>query len=134
MQIQTVIDKIKAYHNPNVTLDIATTRDQVLYGEDRLGETCTGVVVTMWATADAIRRARALGANLIISHESLFWNHGDDTRWLERSENATYAAKKALLDEAGIVVWRDHDHLHAGIPVGRLAITLMGLCGGWRRR
>lgn len=31
--------------------------------------------------------------------------------------NPVYAAKCALLDETGVVVWRDHDHIHGGCPM-----------------
>lgn len=90
-----------------------TTRDKVLYGDtDR---ECTGIVTTCFASARVIREAHRLGCNFIISHEALFWNHGDHTDWLQDFE--VFKAKKALLDEYGITVWRDHDHIHAGIPL-----------------
>ena len=87
-----------------------------------------------FASADVIRQAHARGANLIICHEALFWNHGDHTCWL--AGNKTFAAKRALLEECGITVWRLHDHIHSGIPEdGRLVDGIfMGLADklGWR--
>ena len=95
---------------------------------------CTGIVTTCFASADVIRQAHARGANLIICHEALFWNHGDHTCWL--AGNKTFAAKRALLEECGITVWRLHDHIHSGIPEdGRLVDGIfMGLADklGWR--
>ena len=118
MKIGEVIQKIKDYHKFDASIDIATTRDQILYGDALLDQECTGIVTSCWASADVVKEAKRLGANLIITHEALFWNHGDDMRWLQRSENKTYQLKKALLDDAEVVVWRDHDHIHAGIPMG----------------
>ena len=55
-----------------------------------------------------------LGANFIIVHEALFWNHGDHTDWLV--DNNTFIKKKTLLEEHNICVWRNHDYIHSGIP------------------
>ncbi|WP_289286161.1 Nif3-like dinuclear metal center hexameric protein [Faecalibaculum rodentium] len=118
MQIETVIERIKAYHKGSVQgkeIDPATTRDQVLYGDVK--QECTGIVTTCWATAEVIAKAAECHANLIIAHEALFWNHGDHTDWLAESENKTYLRKKELLDRYGIVVWRNHDYIHSGIPM-----------------
>ena len=69
----------------------------------------------LWANADVIERARELGANLIIAHEALFWNHGDHQDFI--AETKTYLAKKQLLDEWGGVVWRCHDYIHSRVPI-----------------
>lgn len=92
-------------------LDESTTRDQILYGD--ADQECTGVISTCYASVDVIRRAGEMGCNFIVVHEALFWNHGDHTDWL--SENTAFREKKALLDRYGICVWRNHDHIHAGI-------------------
>lgn len=118
MKIEQVIAQVKAYHRGvwhGEVIEPATTRDQVLFGDP--DQPCTGVVTTCWASLAVIRQAAAQGANLIICHEALFWNHGDHTGWLEETHNQTYAAKVALLKENHIVVWRDHDHMHSGIPL-----------------
>ena len=134
MLISEVIANVKAYCGQTWDGPIYddTTRDQVLYGP--VDVTCTGIVTTCFASADVIRQAHARGANLIICHEALFWNHGDHTCWL--ANNKTFAAKQALLDECGITVWRLHDHIHSGAPEnGRLVDSIfMGLADklGWR--
>ncbi len=118
MQIQTVIDNIKAYCKGSVNgnaIDPITTRDQILYGD--ANQECTGIVVTCWATSEVIREAAKRHANLIIAHEALFWNHGDHIDWLKENQNKTFLAKKELLDQYGIVVWRNHDYIHSGIPM-----------------
>ena len=90
-----------------------TSRDQILYGDSM--QECTGIVTTCYASADVIRKAGELGCNFIVVHEALFWNHGDHTDWL--SNNTAFQKKKSLLDQYGICIWRNHDHIHAGIPV-----------------
>lgn len=117
MKIQTVIDKMKAYckgtdRNGN-PIDPVKTRDQILWGDPN--QECTGIVSTCFASADVIQQAIDLGCNLIISHEALFWNHGDHTDWLE--DNQVFQKKIKLLDSKGIVVWRNHDYIHSGIPI-----------------
>lgn len=116
MKINAIIETMKNYHCGmfhGTPIKEETTRDKVLYGN--ADQECTGIVTTCFASVDVIRKAHELGCNFIISHEALFWNHGDHTDWL--SDNTIFQKKKALLDETGIVVWRDHDYIHSGIPV-----------------
>lgn len=115
MLISEVIEKIKRYCRGYGIIDESKTRDKILFGST--DKECTGIVVTCWASSDVIREAARLGANLIVCHEALFWNHGDHTDWLEEQENPVYLAKKKLLEKNGITVWRDHDYIHSGIPV-----------------
>ncbi len=117
MLISEVIQNIKSYCKGSwmgQKIDDEKTRDKVLYGNtDR---ECTGIVTTIYASVDVIKKAHELGANLIIAHEALLWNHGDHREWLEESKNRTYLAKKKLMDDYGITVWRFHDYIHSGIP------------------
>ncbi|MCH3943754.1 MAG: hypothetical protein WAY93_10735 [Atopobiaceae bacterium] len=116
MLVSEAIEKIDSYCSPigmeGEPIEAATTRDQVLWGN--VDQKCTGIVTCIWATSDVIRKAQALGANLIVSHEALWWNHGDRTDWL--AGNAVFQAKRDLLDAGGTVVWRLHDRIHGGIP------------------
>ena len=123
MKIREVIQNIKNYHygyvpgeNGSVKISDRISRDQILYGDPE--NECTGIVTTCWANTDVIREAGKRGANLIICHEALFWNHGDCTEWLIKRHNRTFRKKTDLLDQYGITVWRDHDYIHSGIPVG----------------
>ena len=85
-----------------------------------------GIVTTMFATDAVIEKAIRSGANFIIAHEPTFYNHPDETDWLEG--DPVYAHKRALLESSGIVVWRFHDGLHAHRPDGVLMgmLTAMG--------
>ncbi len=78
----------------------------------------TGIVTTMFATIEVIRKAIALGANFIIAHEPTFYNHTDDTKWLESDD--VYQYKNNLLKEHNIAVWRNHDYIHSMVPDGVL--------------
>lgn len=115
MKIQEVIDGLKKYHGQTwngIQITEENTRDRILYGN--ADQECTGIVTTCFASVDVIEEAYKRNCNLIICHEALFWNHGDHTDWLQ--DNSVFQAKKALLDSYHICVWRDHDHIHAGIP------------------
>lgn len=118
MRIDEVISAVKGYClgiSPwtGEPIDEATTRDKVTYGTTE--KECTGIVTCIWPTAEIIRAAMGCGANLIISHEALFWNHGDHRDVIGGTK--AYAEKKALLDEWGGTVWRCHDYIHSGVPI-----------------
>jgi putative NIF3 family GTP cyclohydrolase 1 type 2 len=74
----------------------------------------TGIVTTMFATIEVINKAIAIGANFIIAHEPTFYNHADDTGWLQKDE--VYLYKAALLKKHNIAVWRNHDYIHSISP------------------
>lgn len=117
MLIGEAIKNIQLFCNQEATggaIDPAMPRDRVLWGN--VDRPCTGIVTCIWASADVIREAARRGANLIVCHEALFWNHGDHTAWLEDADNETFLAKRALLQKCGMTVWRFHDHIHAGVP------------------
>lgn len=135
MLISEVIEDVKAYCKgtwDGHVIDETTTRDKVLWGPTDVE--CTGIVTTCFASADVIREAARRGANLIISHEALFWNHGDHTARLVN--NKKFQAKRGLLDGAGITVWRCHDYIHSGIPKNGVYVDgiFTGLISklGWR--
>lgn len=116
MKIIDAIDKIKAYHrgiSKGEPIDPIKTRDQILYGDPE--QELKSIVTTCFASYEVIEKAIAAGANLVICHEAIFWNHGDHTDWLQ--ENKTFQAKTKLLDQGNVVVWRDHDFIHSGIPM-----------------
>lgn len=87
----------------------------------------TGIVTTMFATIQIIRATASLGANFIIAHEPTYYNHLDDTAWLEG--DPVYQYKADLLKKNGIVVWRFHDYWHTHRPDGVLMGVLEKM--GW---
>lgn len=120
MKIEEAIQAIRSFCSDidaftGKPIDPRTTRDQVLYEERLLDAECTGIVTCIWPTADIIQNAQEMGANLIISHEAIFWNHGDHRDIV--AENRTFQAKCQLLDAWEGVAWRCHDAIHAGVPL-----------------
>lgn len=120
--IQNVIDLV-LQEIPGAPL--AETVDTFKSGDP--AQPVTGIVTTFLASYDVIRRAVELGANLIITHEPTFYNHLDETEWL--ANDPVYRAKRALLDEHRIVVWRFHDHWHMHKPDGIITGAVQAL--GW---
>lgn len=69
------------------------------------------MAISMFATPEVIRNASAWGANLLIVHEPVFYNHFDKGKL-----RAAGPEKKKLLDECGMTVFRFHDYAHARNP------------------
>ncbi|HMH20451.1 MAG TPA: Nif3-like dinuclear metal center hexameric protein [Puia sp.] len=88
-----------------------------------------GIVTTMFATDAVIEKTIQLGANFIIAHEPTFYNHTDETSWLEGDR--VFRFKKDLLDKHQIVVWRFHDGWHTHRPDGIRMGVLSAL--GWEK-
>lgn len=89
----------------------------------------TGVVTSMFATIEVIKKTIALGANFIIAHEPTFYNHADETKWLESDD--VYQYKMNLLKAHQIAVWRNHDYIHSLVPDGVLAGVMKEL--SWQK-
>jgi len=87
----------------------------------------TGIVTTMFATIDVIRKTIDKGANFIIAHEPTYYNHADNTTWLQ--DDDVYQYKADLLKQHNIAVWRNHDYIHSLQPDGVMVGVLKQL--GW---
>lgn len=61
----------------------------------RATQAVTGIVSTMFATIEVIEKTIAAGANFIIAHEPTFYNHADETGWLQN--DAVFRHKHDLL-------------------------------------
>jgi putative NIF3 family GTP cyclohydrolase 1 type 2 len=120
--IQEIIDDALATTPYDPAQD---TVDTVKAGDPR--QLVTGIATTFLASYAVIERAVAAGANLIITHEQVFYNHRDETDWLQR--DAVYQAKRRLIDEHNLVLWRFHDYWHQHQPDGIIAGELRAL--GW---
>jgi putative NIF3 family GTP cyclohydrolase 1 type 2 len=102
------------------------TVDTIKSGDEQ--QEVKGIVTTMFATVDVIQKTAALGANFIIAHEPTFYNHRDETAWLDN--DLVFQFKNDLLKKHSIVVWRFHDYWHAHRPDGVLTGVLRKL--GWQ--
>lgn len=105
---------------------LSDTVDTVKSGDPT--QLCTGIASTFLATAEVIKTAAEKDVNLIITHEPTFYNHLDETDWLEN--DPVYEYKRKLLEDNGIVVWRFHDYWHKHEPDGILHGFLRAV--GWK--
>ena len=65
------------------------------------------VAVTLFPTVAVIRQAAAWGAELLIVHEPLYYNHFDG-----HSSESIECEKRALVERTGMTIYRYHDHPH----------------------
>ncbi|MBQ2827588.1 MAG: Nif3-like dinuclear metal center hexameric protein [Clostridia bacterium] len=71
----------------------------------------SSVAVSMFATPDVVRRAKAWGADMLIVHEPTYYNHMD-----EHSNERVEKDKRRLIEESGLTLYRFHDHPHNTKP------------------
>lgn len=103
--IQQVIDSIIA------TVPEAPLADSVdVFKSGDPTQVVTGIVTTFTATMNVLRQVVDLGANLVITHEPTFYDHRDQTAWLEN--DPVYAAKRAFIEQHKLTIWRFHDYWH----------------------
>ena len=101
MVIESVIKQTASNPVPN-TVDVIKAGDPQT--------PVTGIVTTMFATMDVLKKAVALKCNLIICHEPVFYNHRDETKQFEN--DPVFLEKKKFIDENKLVIWRFHDYIH----------------------
>jgi putative NIF3 family GTP cyclohydrolase 1 type 2 len=106
-----VVERIKA----NLTCSWAEQTVDTFKAGDPEGEV-TGVACTFMATVDVLKKAAEQGCNLVITHEPTYYNHFDNKDLL--TGDPVYAAKKAIIEENNMVVFRFHDHWHRTTPDG----------------
>lgn len=75
-----------------------------------------GIVTAFVASQFVIEQAVALGANLIVTHEGVYFSHQDQREGLEH--NSVYLQKSALIADSGIGLYRFHDYVHRCTPDG----------------
>lgn len=69
------------------------------------------VAVVMNPSVDVIKAVSEWGADLMIVHEPLYYNH-----WDSHSDEKIESEKRALLESTGMTVYRFHDHPHRNHP------------------
>lgn len=112
MKAGQIVERIIEYSNPPFKLE--HTCD--IYTSGGPDTEVRGIVTTFMANADVIREAIKLGANMIVTHEPTFFTGMDRLDWLEN--DPIYLAKRKLLEDNNMVVWRYHDHMHMKKPDG----------------
>ena len=76
----------------------------------------SGIATTFLATLDVLKRAKAKGLNMIITHEPTFYNHFDETE--PYLGDPVYRAKMKFIEDNNLVIFRFHDHWHRTEPDG----------------
>lgn len=123
LTVQQLIDLILK----EIPGSVPNTVDTIKIGDPN--QKITGVVTSMFPTIEVIRKAIKLKANFLIVHEPSFYNHADETAWLEQDEVFRY--KKNLLEKNNIAVWRFHDYIHRHNPDGVLEGVVQKL--NWKK-
>ncbi len=88
-----------------------------------------GIVTTMFATMDVLKKAVELKCNLIIAHEPLYYNHLDNTEAFKN--DPVFQQKQKFIHDNKLVVWRFHDYIHRMRPDGILQGMVSKL--GWQK-
>ncbi len=122
----TVRQVVDAMLSENPT-KIERTVDQLRSGS--MDQEVTGVVTTMFPTLDLINETIKIGANMIIAHETPYFNNNDDTEWLKDDDVFKY--KIELLNKHKIAIHRFHDHWHRHKPDGIIYGCLLKM--GWEK-
>ena len=113
MTVQQIIDAVirKTGLEP---LPFEQTCDRLMAGSP--DQEVHKIVTTFMATVDVVRKAVELGADMIITHEPTWFTGHDTTEWLQG--DPVYLEKKRMIDEAGLAIWRFHDHMHMAAEDG----------------
>ncbi|MFC0214582.1 Nif3-like dinuclear metal center hexameric protein [Paenibacillus chartarius] len=88
------------------------TVDELMFGSEETE--VTGIVTTFVAAQHVLEQAAGLGANLVISHEGIFYSHHERQDTLQ--DDPVYRTKREWLVQSGIAVYRFHDHVHRYEP------------------
>ena len=111
LTVKDILDRIKS----NLTCPwTGGPVDTIKVGS--LDHKVTGIATTFMATMEVIEKAKEQGLNLIITHEPTFYNHFDNMAPLQDDE--VQQAKLKFIEDAGITIFRFHDHWHRTGPDG----------------
>lgn len=106
MKAHEIMDELFALAKSD---DFTKTCDTLKAGDPNVE--VTKAAVSMFATPEVIREAIKMGAQLLIVHEPTYYNHMD-----VHSDDRIECEKRALIDGAGVAVYRYHDHPHDADP------------------
>ncbi len=109
INVQDVIDQIKE----RVMFDSSTV-DGLKYGNRE--EEVKGIAVSFMPSIDVIQKAIDIKANLLITHEALFYQHHSNET-LEKN-NSFIEQKKSIIAQTNLAIYRNHDAVHRYQPDG----------------
>lgn len=115
---------VKALYSYNCSKELEETCDVLKAGspDKEVGK----IAVTMMPTVAVIREAEKWGADLLIVHEPLYYNHMDN-----HTEETIENEKRKIVENSGMTIYRYHDfahYSHSDIIIDGL-IRAMGLEG-----
>ncbi|WP_308635458.1 Nif3-like dinuclear metal center hexameric protein [Paenibacillus silvisoli] len=105
VRVQDVVDALEERRADEASPNGA---DRLLFGD--ASAEVTGIAVTFMATLEVLEQAHAFGANLVISHEGVFYSHHHVLPVQE--EEPVYHAKLEAITSLGLAVYRYHDGVH----------------------
>ena len=76
----------------------------------------TGIATAFCATQYVIEQTIAIGANLLITHEGVFYSHHDTSELFEG--DPVYVTKKSVIEHSKLAIFRYHDYWHRQRPDG----------------
>ena len=89
--------------------DYSNTCDTLKAGDPN--KEVTKIAVSMFATLGVVKRAKEWGAQLLVVHEPTYYNHMDI-----HADEKIESEKRAFLENAGMAIYRFHDHPHRNQP------------------
>lgn len=107
MKIRDLIEDLKTWNT--IPVDEKNTCDTVKIGS--IDNEVHKVAIAMFGTIDIIRQARSWGADLLIVHEPLYYDHMDLIHDLK-----VVREKQRIISESGLTIFRFHDYAHAMDP------------------
>lgn len=109
MTIQEAVETVqRAYPLPQP----GQSADTLKFGD--WGRPLTGIASVFMPTMDVLAKAVGLKANLVISHEPLFYHKDDEPEFLRG--DVLCRDKRDFLQKHNLVVWRFHDAPHMASP------------------
>jgi len=105
-----VKDVVKQLESP--AENVESKVDSLIFGDEN--DEVKGILVSFIASQYVIEYAQKIGANLIISHEGIFFSHTTNERILK--DNEVYTEKLELIKQSEISIYRFHDYVHKYNP------------------
>ncbi len=107
MKCNDVINEIKSW--ASVEIEPANTCDTIKCGDGE--KEVKKVAISMFATPDVVNEAVKWGAEMLIVHEPVYYEHMD-----KNIDTFIGEEKKKILEKSGLTVFRFHDYAHAMNP------------------
>ncbi|MCQ2471232.1 MAG: Nif3-like dinuclear metal center hexameric protein [Clostridia bacterium] len=107
MKCNDVINEIKSW--ASVEIDPTKTCDTIKCGDGE--KEVSKIAISMFATPDVVNDAVNWGADMLIVHEPVYYEHMD-----KNIDSFIGEEKKKFLEKSGLTVFRFHDYAHAMNP------------------